>query len=254
MASRAKGPAVVIGVGPGLGLSLVRQYAGEGRPTAFISRRADAVSDYATTLKAEGLDVLGLVGDAADPESLSGAIKAARAAHGDPDVLVYNAAIVEPSRFVTRSGIETAKYASGPGWSARGAPLDFDALIEGFRANVAGALLAAQQVAPAMIERQCGTILLTGGVLAFGPWIEWGAVSLGKAALRSLGQSLHLELSPFGVNVAVVAIHGTMEPGTAYDPACVAALYGELPNRPVTDWTVDVHFRASDDDGSDPDL
>ena len=244
--------ALIIGAGPGLGLSLVRRFAAD-RPTAFVARRREAVAGYEATLRAEGLEAIGIVGDAADPESLRHALAAARAVDGDPDVVIYNAAIIEPSRFVTPSGIAEARYADAPGWTARGAPIDVETFVAGFRANVAGALQAAQAVAPAMIARGRGTILLTGGVLAFGPWLEWGAVSLGKAALRSLGQSLHLELAPLGVQVAVVAIHGTMAPGTPYDPALVADLYASLPGRDPRDWAVDVHFRADEADGKDPD-
>ena len=87
------------------------------------------------------------------------------------------------------------------------------------------------RVAPAMIERGSGTILLTGGVLAFGPWIEWGVTSMGKAALRSLGYSLFKELVDHGVHVSTIAIHGTMRPGTPYDHDLVAQAYLDLHRR-----------------------
>lgn len=245
--------AVIIGAGPGLGLALIRRFAREGLQTAFVARRAAAVAKYSASLQAEGLATLGIVGDAADPASLVAALAQARAAHGAPEVLIYNAAIVEPSRFVTPSGITEARYADAPGWAARGAPIDSASFEAGLRANVTGALLAAQSVAPEMIARGHGTILLTGGVLAFGPWIEWGAVSLGKAALRSLGHSLALELAPLGVQVATIAIHGTMATGTPYGPDLVAAAYWETHLRARQEWTPDVHFRPGADDGGDPD-
>ncbi len=191
--------------------------------------------------------------DAADPEALRTALDSFEARHGAPELAVYNAAIIEPSRLVTPSGIAEARYADAPGWQARGAPLDEAALVAGFRANVVGALTMAQQVAPGMMERGRGTILLTGGVLAFGPWIEWAGVSLGKAALRSLGHSLALELAPQGVQVTTVAIHGTMAPGTPYDPAIVAKTYWDLHLRPASDWAPDFHVKIDAEDGSDPD-
>ncbi|WP_112320622.1 SDR family NAD(P)-dependent oxidoreductase [Oceanibium sediminis] len=245
--------AVVIGAGPTLGLSLVRAAARAGLATGFVARRAEAVSGYAETLAGEGLACTGAVGDAADPASLAAAMDRLQATNGAPEVLIYNAAIVEPSRFVTPSGIEKAEYSSAPGWKARGAPMDAAALTESFRTNVEGALSAARHVAPGMIERGRGTILLTGGVLAFGPWIEWGAVSLGKAALRSLGHSLALELGPLGVQVSTVAIHGTMAAGTPYDPDRVADYYMALHRRPAAEWTPDAHFKADEADGKDPD-
>lgn len=246
--------AVVIGAGPGLGLSLVRRCAREGMATGFIARRETAVRDFSAQLQGEGLsDTLGLVADAADPDGLGAALERLRETQGAPELLIYNAAIVEPSRFVTPSGIETARYADAPGWAARGAPVDAETLVAQFRANVAGALTAAQAVAPAMIEKGRGSILLTGGVLAFGPWIEWGSVSLGKAALRSLGHSMALELGPLGVQVSTVAIHGTMAPGTPYDPERVAGFYLDLHRRPATEWSADAHFKVDEADGKDPD-
>lgn len=245
--------AVVIGAGPGLGIALIRRFAAGGMAVGFMARRAEAVSQYQQALDAEGLETKGVVADAGDPASISRALAGLRRTHGDAEALVYNAAIIEPSRFVTPSGISEAQYADAPGWKARGEPVDFDYVMDTFRTNVAGAHHAAREVAPAMIGRGRGTILLTGGVLAFGPWIEWGVTSLGKAALRSLGHSLHKELLPHGVQVTTVAIHGTMAKGGPYDHDRVAEAYWRAHARPRAEWEPDFHFKPHEDDGQDPD-
>ena len=245
--------AIVIGAGPGLGLALVRRFALGGMTVAFVARRAEAVADYKAALDAEGLDTIGYVADAGRPDEIGRVIAEARAAHGDVRALIYNAAIVEPSRFVTPSGIGEARYADAPGWKSHGEPIDFDYMMDSFRTNVAGAMHAAQLVSPDMIANGRGTILLTGGVLAFGPWIEWGVTSLGKAALRSLGHSLFKELQPKGVQVSTVAIHGTMAKGTPYDHALVADAYWHVHTRPEAEWEPDYHFKPGADDGGDPD-
>lgn len=245
--------AVVIGAGPGLGIALVRRFAQAGMTVGFMARRPAAIAGYQAMLDAEELETKGFVADAGAPDQVSRVFAELRASHGDAELVVYNAAIIEPSRFVTPSGIAEAQYSTAPGWKARGEPVGFDDLVASFRTNVAGALHAAQQAAPAMIARRRGTILLTGGVLAFGPWIEWGAVSLGKAALRSLGHSLFKELQPLGVQVSTVAIHGTMAKGTAYDHDLVADAYWRLHRRPPAEWEPDFHFKADAADGADPD-
>lgn len=245
--------AVVIGAGPGLGNALVRRLAKGGMTVAFMARRPGAVADYQRQMDSEGLATIGFVADAGDPLSVSAVFRCLRERHGEAEALVYNAAIVEPSRFVTRSGIATAQYSTAAGWKARGEPMDFEGLMASFRTNVAGAHNAAREVAPAMIAAGRGTILLTGGVLAFDPWVEWGAVSLGKAALRSLGHSLFKELEPHGVQVSTVAIHGTMAAGTNYDHDLVADAYWQLHARPRTEWAPDFHFKADAADGKDPD-
>jgi NAD(P)-dependent dehydrogenase (short-subunit alcohol dehydrogenase family) len=241
--------ALVIGAGPGLGKALIRRFARGGYTTGFVARRTDAVAQYQAEFDEEGLNTHGFVADASVPAEMDRVFDK----FASPEVVIYNAAIIEPSRFVTPSGISEAQYSSAPGWKAHGEPVSVEYLVDSFRANVAGALHAAQRAAPSMIDEEKGTILLTGGVLAFGPWIEWGAVSLGKAALRSLGHSLFKELSPHGVQVATVAIHGTMAKGTAYDHDLVADAYWAVHERPHSEWEADFHFKPGADDGADPD-
>lgn len=245
--------AIVIGMGPGLGQALVRKFASNGFAVAFVGRRADAIARYEKELRGQGLEVAGFVGDAGKPEVMDDVHASIAGRYGPAQVLVYNAALIEPARFVTPSGLAEAKYGNADGWAARGEPATFDYVVDTFKTNVAGAHHAARTVAPAMIEKGRGTILLTGGVLAFGPWIEWGVTSLGKAALRSLGHSLHKELVEYGIHVSTVAIHGTMAAGTPYDHDLVAQAYLDLHNKPSTEWAPDFHFKANADDGEDPD-
>lgn len=243
---------LVIGMGPGLGRALVRAFARDGHKVAFVGRRADEIARHEAELRAEELDVVGFAGDAGEPEVMDRIHEMVVRRNGPPDVLIYNAALIEPSRFVTRSGMEEVKYGTASGWASHGEPASVDYLMKTLRTNVAGALHAAQSVAPAMIERGAGTILLTGGVLAFGPWLEWGPTSLGKAALRSLGLSLDKELGPAGIRVCTIAIHGTMQAGTLYDHDLVAQSYLRLHHKPTEEWQPELHFRP-DDAGSDPD-
>jgi len=245
---------VVIGMGPGLGQALVKKFAREGHRVAFVGRRAEAIARYERDLRAEGLDVVGFAGDAGRPEEMDRVHQAIRERHGEAEVLVYNAAIIEPARFVTRSRLGEVKYGTADGWTSHGDAASVDYVVDAFRTNVTGALHAAQAVAPGMIQRGRGTILLTGGVLAFGPWIEWGVTSLGKAALRSLGHSLEKELSPAGIHVSTVAIHGTMQAGTPYDHDLVAEAYWKLHVQPRDQWQPDFHFKQDPEDGGDPDL
>ncbi len=244
--------AVVIGMGPGLGQALVRKFATNGFAVAFVGRRSDAIANHEKTLRAQGMQVAGFPGDAGDPQVMEGVHRRIRGRYGDAEVLIYNAAIIEPARFVTPSAVAEAKYGTAEGWSARGEPASFDYVVDAFRTNVAGAHHAAAKVTPAMIERGRGTILFTGGVLAFGPWIEWGVTSMGKAALRSLGHSLHKELVGHGIHVSTIAIHGTMQAGTPYDHDLVAQAYLDVQRRPSSEWEPDFHFKVDNDGESDP--
>lgn len=244
---------IVIGMGPGLGQALVRMFAENGFAVAFVGRRADAMADHERHLRSRGLDVAAFAGDAGDQNAMTAIHSRIRERYGNAECLIYNAARIEPARFVTASAIAEAKYAGADGWSSLGAPASVDYLIDAFRTNVAGAHHAARAVAPAMIERGRGSILLTGGVLAFGPWLEWGVTSLGKAALRSLGHSLAKELGDLGIHVTTIAIHGTMKAGTAYDHDRVAQAYLDVHRQPRDAWTPDYHFKAGNDGETDPD-
>ncbi len=245
--------AIVIGMGPGLGQALVRKFASNGFAVAFTGRRKDAIEKHEQALRGMGLEVSGFAGDAGDPAAMDEIHRQIADRHGHADVLLYNAAIIEPARFVTPSGLREAKYGTADGWAAHGEPADFDYVVNAFKTNVAGAHHAALKVTPSMIERGRGTVLLTGGVLAFGPWIEWGVTSLGKAALRSLGHSLHKELIGHGIQVTTVAIHGTMQAGTPYDHDLVAQAYLDLHNRPQVEWEPDYHFNVEEELAGDPD-
>ena len=245
--------AIVIGIGPGLGQALVRKFASDGFAVAFTGRRADSVAAHEAAMRAEGLEVAGFACDAGRPDQMDAAHARIAERYGAAEVLVYNAAVIEPARFVTRSGLSEAQYGGAAGWAARGEPASPDYLMNTFRTNVAGAHHAALRVSPAMIAAGRGTILLTGGVLAFGPWIEWGVTSLGKAALRSLGHSLFKELSPHGIHVSTIAIHGTMEAGTPYDHHLVAQAYLDLHRAPKEAWSPDHHFKADEQGEEDPD-
>lgn len=245
--------AIVIGIGPGLGQALVRMFARNGFAVAFTGRIAQAVAEHEEKMRAEGLEVAGFAGDAGRPDQMEPIHRHVAGRFGAAEVLVYNAAIIEPARFVTHSGLSEAQYGGAAGWTARGEPASFDYMMDCFRTNVAGAHHAAAQVAPAMISAKRGTILFTGGVLAFGPWIEWGVTSLGKAGLRSLGHSLHKELTPHNIHVTTVAIHGTMEAGTPYDHDLVARAYLERHRMPRGQWTPDWHYKVDQQAEDDPD-
>lgn len=245
---------LVVGIGPGLGRALVRKFAQEGHAVAFVGRRAAEVERHERELRAEGLKVTGIVGDAGSPNSMVQVFAKVVATYGAPEVLIYNAALIEPSRFVTHSGKGEVKYGTADGWNSLGEPVSLDYLKHAFSVNVAGALQAAQKVVPGMLEFGRGSILLTGGVLAFEPWIEWGVTSLSKAALRSLGRSLDKELRDQGIHVCTVAIHGTMQAGTPYDHGLIADAYWNLHCQNRVDWEPEYHFRADTSDGSDPDV
>ncbi|MCD9022445.1 SDR family NAD(P)-dependent oxidoreductase [Cohnella silvisoli] len=198
---------VVVGAGPGVGLSVAKKFGAQEFRVVLVSRNKETLEQHAAGLRTEGIDARGVTADASDTASLKAAFEQIKRDHGSPDVLVYNAAALIP-----------------------GTPLSLteDRLLNEFKLNVAGALTSALQVAPDMIERKRGTILFTGGGLALHPMARVASLSIGKAGIRSLAFTLNEELAPHGVFVGTVTIGGYVKPGTFFDPDRIAEKYWQL--------------------------
>lgn len=143
----------------------------------------------------------GVAADAGSEDALRTALSELKSLLGDPQILIYNAYTAH-----------------------REAPtkLSPEAAIADFRVNVAGALVAAQVVAPAMVDRGTGVILVTGGGFALQPTIEYSSIGITKAALRNLAGSLALELEPQGIRVGTVTVCGFIKAGTPFSPERIA--------------------------------
>ncbi len=220
----AKGACIVVGVGPGLGVALAERFGREGRKVGLVARRAGELEGYRRALAERGVSAVAFEGDASDEASLRGAVGRAAAELGEVEVLVYNAAVMrqgKPSR------------------------LDVGSLVDDFRVNVAGALVATQAVLPALRARGGGTILFTGGGLALDPFPDFASLAVGKAGVRSLALSLAKELAPEGVHVATVTVCGFIKEGTPFAPSKVADVYAELAAEPQGSWRSEVVFRGA---------
>lgn len=203
---------LIVGAGPGIGHAVALAFANEGYDVALLARRRERLLASCEEIEQKtGRKAIAIAADAGDEASLLAGIAAARAAQGEPDVLIYNVASHAPGR-----------------------PLGvaLDQVVANFKVNVVSALLAARAVAPAMIERKRGTILFTGGGFAYEPAADYSSLSMDKAALRSLTYTLAQEMGVHGVHVATVTVYGFIQRGTHYDPTRIAASYVRLHRQP----------------------
>ena len=207
MDERTKPLMVLVGMGPGMGLSLARRFAREGYRIAFMARRLEAVKAFTDQLRNEGIPTWGYGVDAADPASLQAAFRSIYGSLGEPDVLIYNASVF---REALPSQLD---------------PKDLD--LE-FRSMVGGFLVSAREVIPSMKAKGKGTILLTGGGSALSPFASGASLCIGKSGQRSLCFSLAQELAPSGIHVATVTICGFIAPGTAFDPDRISEEFWQL--------------------------
>jgi NAD(P)-dependent dehydrogenase (short-subunit alcohol dehydrogenase family) len=211
--------AVIIGAGPGIGRSVAKRFAREGLPVALLARTRATVDAVAAEVAALGVPVVALTADTADETALRTALDAAAAQLGEPDLLVYNAAIIRPD---------------APG------ELSVREHQEAWAVNVVGAINAAAHVGPGMARRGGGTILVTGGMPETNP--RYVSLSLGKAGVRAAVSLLDQEYGPAGVHVASVTVAGPVAPGTAFDPDEIAEYYWRLHTQPRERWQSELLF------------
>jgi NAD(P)-dependent dehydrogenase (short-subunit alcohol dehydrogenase family) len=209
--------AVIIGAGPGIGRAVARRFAREGLPIALLARTARTLENVAEAVSPFGVPIISLTADSTDETALRGALDAAVDGLGPPDVVIYNAAKIQPDT---------------PG------QLSVRAHLDAWAVNVVGALTAAAHVAPAMARRGSGSFIITGGMPE--PKPQYVSLSLGKAGVRTLVTLLDQEYGASGVHVASVTVDGPVAAGTAFDPDDIAEHYWRLHTQPRHQWQQEV--------------
>ncbi|MBE1492464.1 SDR family NAD(P)-dependent oxidoreductase [Plantactinospora soyae] len=205
--------AVVIGVGPGIGRSVALRFAREGLPVALVARTTAGVRAVAEEVAALGVRVVALTADSTEESALRAALDTAAAELGPPDVVVYNAAIIQADS-IGELSVRAHQHA----WAV----------------NVVGAITTAAHVLPGMAERGAGSFIVTGGMPE--PKPAYVSLSLGKAGVRALVALLDQEYGQSGVHVATVTVAGAVAPGTAFDPDDIAEQYWRLHTQPQHRW------------------
>ncbi|GBO51677.1 short-chain dehydrogenase/reductase SDR [Pseudanabaena sp. lw0831] len=213
---------VIAGFGAGVSMGVARSFAKEGYSLALIARNLEKMEANAKELRQLGYIVHTFAADTGNKDALIQVFAEIRSQFGDPEVLIYNAAVMTMTK---PSDLPTEK------------------LISDFNVNVVGALVAAQQVIPAMKSSGKGTILFTGGGLALYPSSDLVSLAISKSGLRSLTFCLAEELKEFGIHVGTVTICGTVEVGTHFDPDAIAQSYMTLHKQPPEKFEAEIIYQ-----------
>jgi short-subunit dehydrogenase len=218
-ASRADGPEngragsidgghlLLVGAGPGLGLAIAHRFAAGGYRVTLAARSTDRLGELARSLDDTAAEINTVEADASSPEDLRARMTELFSDEGAPGVVIYNAVLGAPDQLLSSSVTH---------------------LQEAYAVDVIGAIVVAQEAAPAMRAAGFGTMIVTGGGFADHPVPALATVSLGKAALRSAATMLGADLGPDGIRVATLTIAGQIAAGTAFDPALIAERYWEI--------------------------
>ena len=207
----------IVGMGLGIGYAVARKFGKEGFEIGMIARNEDRLQQYELSLYEAGISASYAVADASDTVQLQSALQKL----GNPQVLIYNAAVVE------KSSAET---------------INPEKLTNDFNVNVGGALVCAQYVLPSM-RGSGGSILLTGGSFAHAPNPHYFSLSIGKGALWNLAMCLAKEYEPRGIHVGMVSVYGKVARGTRYDPDLIAQEFWKLHLQSRGKWEKEVQVR-----------
>lgn len=191
----SRGAAVVLGVGPGLGMSIAHRFGREGYGVELVSRTATRHGRYLDELAEVGITARAHAADVADRARMRAVLDDIAARHGGVDVLYYGPAAIDPAKFpvpITETGSDGVR-----------------ALMD----DVYPAIDVAQAVLPGMIERGDGGLLFAGGVSAVLPMPALGGLAVTSAALRNYVLTLNAGLAEHGVYAGTLTIGGLIERG-----------------------------------------
>jgi len=220
---------VVVGIGPKNGAAFVRAFHAAGHRVAMLSRSTNLSRELAAEL-GEG-DAKAYACDASIPEQIVATLAAVRADLGEPAVLVYNAG-------------------SGS-WKGFEETTSED-LERSFRINALGLLTAAQAVLPAMRKTKHGSIVVVGATASLRGRPMTTGFAAGKAAQRSLAQSMARQFWPEGVHVSLLIVDGAIGnagegDGKRLDPEAIASAALALTKQPSSAWSFEIDLRPQNE-------
>jgi 3-oxoacyl-[acyl-carrier protein] reductase len=215
--------ALVTGAGRGIGRAVAIQLAEGGAQVALLARSIDQLEQTGVDVRAHGGSAAVIPADLAEPDAVADA--AARIAEevGPVDILINNAAVVQPAG---------PTIASDPGEWGRAYAVNVDAPVR-----------LSLSFLPSMLERRWGRIVnvSTGLVERPGAMVGLNAYAATKAALEAHSLNLAAEMAGSGVTVNVY------RPG-AVDTAMQAWFRSQPPEQIGA--ALHHHFQASYEQGA----
>jgi len=212
--------AIVAGASEGLGAAFAASLAARGVNLVLLARRAELLDEVAARLRTEiGVEVRTEACDLARPD-LADVLE--RATGGlDVGLAVYNAAYAPVGAVLERS---------------------LDELTRVVDVNVRGPIVFARTLAPKMVARGRGGVVLMSSMAGFQGSPRIATYAASKAFAIVLGEGLWSELAPLGVDVLVSCAGAIRTPG--YAKASRAEAPGTLDAREVAEQTLDALGRG----------
>jgi NAD(P)-dependent dehydrogenase (short-subunit alcohol dehydrogenase family) len=222
--------ALVTGVGPGTGLSVVKRLVAGGYDVAMVARNEERLRGFEKQIPGTRTFVC----DVANDGEFSATLERIKAEFGPPEIAVHNAVGGVWGNFME---------------------IDPAVLEHNFQTNVMALLHLARGVAPAMIEAGRGAIIASGNTSALRGKSNFAGFAPTKAAQRILAESVARELGPKGIHVAYVLIDAVIDVAWArarypnhpddffIRPADIADEIWHVAHQPKSAWSFNVEVR-----------
>lgn len=175
---------IVTGGSSGIGKALAHRLASLGATTTLVARRAPLLEETQRDLVQThpNAKVHIFPADIADEEALS-KVLAPHLESEPPDMLINNAGIARPGRFMDQSAEEVREH------------MDI---------NFYGMVHMTRLVAPGMIQRGAGHIANVGSLLSVMGIYGYTAYAASKFAMQGFSECLRAELKPHGIQVTML--------------------------------------------------
>jgi len=216
--------AVIVGVGPGLGLALVSAFSREGLTVLAAARKATEVEGLGDIER-----VIPVNCDATQAAQVDALFE--RAAGVGP----VRAAIFNAGQYQRATVVETD-------------PAQFESA---WRVGAYAGFLVGRAAARRMLGEGKGTILFTGATASLRGGAGFVNLASPKFALRAVAQSLARELGPQGIHVAHAVIDGQIrnrsggEADKYLDPVDIANAYVALHRQARSAWSQEIDLRPA---------
>lgn len=173
--------AIITGAGRGIGAAAAHALAAEGASLLLLARTAPGITEVATALRKTGAVAEAMTCDMAEYSQVQAAVNHARETLGSVDILINNAAVIDPI---------------GP--LAASDPEAWDDAID---INIKGIYHGMRAVLPIMRTQGAGIILNMSSGAAHNPLEGWSQYCAAKAATAMLTRCAHLENKGKGIRV-----------------------------------------------------
>jgi len=194
---------LVTGASSGIGRALAVELGRAGARVGLFARRAGALEQTASAVRAAGGEALVLPGDVTAAADLEQAVARVAAAWGGIDVMVANAGVARPRN-----------------------PFDPAAVAAVMAVNFQGAVNAATAALPVMLRQGRGRLVAVSSLASVRGFPQGPAYSASKAAMSTYFEALRVRLRPHGVGVTIVHpgfVDTEMTAGSGWLPMVVPA-------------------------------